>query len=80
MTAVEKLKRQMKVKWLLKHTDLQKQRIARMLKVNNTTVTHHSETISGKHRRQRELTAEQLAEYNDYCEYLDDLIDELLGV
>jgi hypothetical protein len=70
----------MKVKWLLKHTDLQKQRIAKMVKVNNSTITYLCEDDSRTHRRQRELTAEQLAEYNDYCEYLDDLMDELMGV
>ena len=79
MTRLEQLKIDLKIKWLMANTQLQKQKIAKLIGINTSTVSRHTE-VHRKHRKQRQLTEEQIAEYNDYCEYIEELVDELMGV
>jgi hypothetical protein len=59
------------------NTDLQKQIIAKLIGIHTSTVSRHT-NIGGKHRKQLSITPQQMADYSDYCLYLDETLDNLL--
>ena len=80
MTKIESIKARMKVKWLMAHTQLQKQLVAKMVGVSRSMVSRNIDTTDKKHRKARKLTEEEMANYLDYCEYLDGLLEEVESV
>lgn len=82
MTKIESIKARMKVKWLMAHTQLQKQLVAKMVGVSRSMVSRNinPDERSLKHRKARKLTEEEMANYLDYCLYLDGLLEELESV
>jgi hypothetical protein len=81
MNRQQAVKANMKINWLLKYTDLQKQKIAKLVGVNNATVSRHRANITtGPHRRSMKLTEDEMANYLDFCESIEDLLGELYNI
>ena len=80
MTRIEAIKARMKIKWLIEHTQLQKQLVAKMVGVNNSTVSRNIDITNRTHRKARKLTDEEMANYLDYCLYLEGLLEEVESV
>lgn len=68
---------EVRIKWLLERTNLQKKQIAKLVGVDGSVVSRHANGGYPK-RRQIELTKEQMEEYLDFCEYIKDVIIEEL--
>jgi predicted XRE-type DNA-binding protein len=68
---------EVRIKWLLEQTNLQKKEIARLVGVDGSVVSRHANGGYPK-RRDTALTKEQMEDYLDFCEYIKDLIIEEL--
>ena len=78
MSKIEALKARLKIKWLMGNTQLQKQLVAKMARVSNSTISRNIDTTDKKHRKARKLTDDEMANYLDYCMYLDETFSELM--